>query len=98
MKVGIQRLSLICPQEEIQNQWNAASGNEVPEEGSKEDVSNEENDNIDVNTEENQYADNFEESIDTEEENFEVAEKVMKQKVIVKVVNEGEEAINDIKK
>ena len=61
-------------------------------------MSNEENDNIDVNTEENQYSDNFEESIDTEEENFEVAEKVMKQKVIVKVVNEGEEAINDIKK
>jgi hypothetical protein len=101
MKVGIQRLSLICPQEEIQNQLNAASGNEVPEEGTKE-VSNERNDNIDVYTEENQNADNFEELIDivsdTEEENFEVAEKVVKQKVVVKVVNEGEEAINDIKK
>lgn len=87
---------MICPQEEIKNQLNAASGNEVPEENTKE-----ENDNNDVNTEENQDADNFEELIDevsdTENENCEVIGKVMKKKVVVKVVKEGEEEIKDIK-
>ena len=96
IKVGIQRLTLICPQEEIKDQLDAASGKEVPKENT-----NEENDNNDVNTEENQDADNFEELLDevsdTENENCEVLGKVMKQKVVIKVVKEGEAEMKDIK-
>ena len=95
MKVGIQRLSLICPQEEIKIQLDAASGKEVPDENTKE-----ENDNNDVNTEENHDADNFEELLEEVsdiENDSEVLGKVMKQKVVVKVVKEGEAEIKDIK-
>ena len=95
MKVGIQRLTLICPQEEIKDQLDAANGKEVPKENT-----NEENDNNDDNTKENQDTDNFEELLDevsdTENENCEVLRKVMKQKVVVKVVKEGEAEIKDI--
>ena len=102
LKVGVQRLSLICPQEEIQNQLDVATGKEIPEEGTQEEVSNNRSDNIDVNTEKNQDADNFDESIDAvsvyDDMNCEVTEKVVKQRIVVKVDNEGEEAIKDVKK
>ena len=95
MKVGIQRLTLICPQEEIKDQLDAANCKEVPKENT-----NEENDNNDDNTKENQDTDNFEELLDEVsdiENDSEVLGKVMKQKVVVKVVKEGEAEIKDIK-
>ena len=94
IKVGVQRLCLICPQEEISNQLNGASDEKV---AAVQAVSSHVEETDVVNKLVNPVDDYSEVTIDVINDNNEVIEEFARPNVVVKVDNEGAEAIEDLK-
>ena len=97
MKVGVQRLSLICPQEEINNQLDAASDKKERQHGKTEGPIQTFENNLPMDKEE--YIEELADEISENQEMYcQDVEEINKRKVIVKVDNEGVEVIKYVKK
>ena len=101
----MQRWSLICPQEEITNQLDAASDKKARQDGKTEEPSQTFENNFPMDNHNSkeigkeEYIEELAEEISEDEGMYcQDVEKINKRKVMVKVDNEGVEVIKDIKK